>query len=642
MKLNNNSINYKIKEKFIINFIFFYKFFELLPIFFYRLKVKKILYFFICFSLSLFLNLSSGYTTNNDRRIYLKRFVSILDNKWGYEDIRNIIEIYEGLDSNLAYKKQNINKYIFTKQKAQNDNNFIVYAKKSFKIKENEIKFLDKFYVDEIDFFLKLVKLTNFKKNKLEFELETFQNNFIWYNELLDKENYYLPLIGFLCLQDETFKLFDGYDNNQEELKPDVNIVAGIYKILDFQNGFYLIAEDSYYYDYKDSNKNNVIYGWVKEDYIKLWKSRLYVQPEKEISHIENFGIDNSCFPLLIKEKENGKFILKNEQCYTQHEIFLIDDSSSMKNIISKFKNLLNNRAKIFTYKDSNKNEIDFQSYDGKVNFVNRKIITTDNVSDTDYKEPLLTALDKILSNDNNSIMNSNIAILTDAGTNEKDEKFLKTLKETIIDKIKKYNINIIFVIPDNAPSADTYNKNVKDNPKEAHEKLLELINFFENKAPGKINIQKYSLKNCNFEQLIFFKDIKNNNLDIRAIIKADLINYLNEKKLNDKKFYMTLQLLIIIDNFLPVNKISDLKYLKYLYSYIERYIFEGNYNLQVALINYIFGKCSSNARIKAISFSKSMLIDFLTERIFYLNISSTRQYIYLKNNEIFIQETKR
>ena len=56
------------------------------------------------------------------------------------------------------------------------------------------------------------------------------------------------------------------------------------YKVLDYRDGYYLLAQDFNEFDYRANIEDFGIIGWVKKEYITLWRSRLYYHPRRPVT----------------------------------------------------------------------------------------------------------------------------------------------------------------------------------------------------------------------------------------------------------------------------------------------------------------------------------------------------------------------
>jgi len=268
------------------------------------MKIFFVIIIFInCF---VFNNISFVYGIDLEKggyRVNIKCPMTLIENREG-EDIkiakyslRDTLKLYDGIDEKLYESKVNRKKYVFRKDINDNQKPYIVYAKTDFKkgkltsLKPAiEIFFLDTFFVMDIDYSNNnIIKLQNTKNNEIfTISCKDFNDAFIWYTDLIDSKRVYIPLLGFLSipLEAKQFPVFyKGWDSNKEIFREELDCDFDFYKILDYRNGYYLLAEDVNEFKYTGKIKDYGIIGWVESKYIVLWRSRLYYHPLKNIDY---------------------------------------------------------------------------------------------------------------------------------------------------------------------------------------------------------------------------------------------------------------------------------------------------------------------------------------------------------------------
>ncbi|MCP4345370.1 MAG: VWA domain-containing protein [Desulfobacterales bacterium] len=142
------------------------------------------------------------------------------------------------------------------------------------------IDFLDVFLISEISRNREIVTIQR-KKDRREFKigLGEFEKVFIWYSDLLDKDRAYIPVYGFLSIpadSDELPNSYSSWKGNIWKYYAQSLTNCDFYKILDYQNGYYLLGEDREIFDHEGPKGECGILGWVEEKYVVLWRSRLY------------------------------------------------------------------------------------------------------------------------------------------------------------------------------------------------------------------------------------------------------------------------------------------------------------------------------------------------------------------------------
>jgi hypothetical protein len=153
---------------------------------------------------------------------------------------------------------------------------------------KDEIRFQEVFLIKSIDWNRQEVEMTRQRDRRMfTINVPDFEKGFIWYNALLDKDRAYIPVYGFLSLPGEAQEfpmIWDGWEAHKKDTAtpPESLVDYDFYKVLDYRDGYYLLAKDFYEFDYRDNIEDFGIIGWVKKDYITLWRSRLYYHPMKE------------------------------------------------------------------------------------------------------------------------------------------------------------------------------------------------------------------------------------------------------------------------------------------------------------------------------------------------------------------------
>jgi len=239
---------------------------------------------------------------NADRRINIRCPVTI-ENENSIETdglMTTLKRLYHELDDNLkASYREAEDKYGEGYNFSNNPNEgifFIAHAKASFPAGRLDslkpvmkIRFQEVFFITRIDWKKQELEITRQRdRKKFAISVADFEKGFIWYNSLLDKQRAYIPVYGFLSLPGEADKfptLWNSWEKDKKDTAtpPESLVDYDFYKILDYNNGYYLLAKDFYEFDYRNNIEDFGIVGWVEEKYITLWRSRLYYHPAKHV-----------------------------------------------------------------------------------------------------------------------------------------------------------------------------------------------------------------------------------------------------------------------------------------------------------------------------------------------------------------------
>ncbi|MDB9822332.1 SPOR domain-containing protein [Deltaproteobacteria bacterium] len=248
---------------------------------------------------------------NADRRINIKCPATIYKDSDGQFEtdglMSNLKDLYHELDENLkaSERESGDSGYGSGYSFSQDPNEgvfFVVHAKASFPAgkldslwPQEEIRFQEVFYVAEIDWDSQELEIVR-QRGKVKFTINVpdFENAFIWYNALLDQERAYIPIYGFLSLPgeaDEFPTIWDSWEEGHRKdtaTAPESLVDYDFYKVLDYNDGYYLLAKDFYEFDYRDNIEDFGIIGWVDRKYITLWRSRLYYHPVKPVQFFDD------------------------------------------------------------------------------------------------------------------------------------------------------------------------------------------------------------------------------------------------------------------------------------------------------------------------------------------------------------------
>ncbi|MEE8429769.1 MAG: vWA domain-containing protein [Candidatus Desulfatibia sp.] len=275
---------------------------------------------------------------NADRRVNIKRPSSI-DHDWkgqfkpdGF--MNTLKRIYHELDMNLwasarsAVEKKHGAGYAFSADPNEGIF-FISHAKAYFPYgsldslyPQDKIQFQEVFYIVEIDWDKQELKIVRQRDKKIfTINVSDFEKGFLWYNALLDKNRAFIPVYGFLSLPgeaDEFPTIWNSWqDHKTDSATPPESLVDyDFYKVLDYQNGYYLLAQDFNEFDYRSDREDIGIIGWVEKKYITLWRSRLYYHPLQPVAFFnDQEGKDES-----LEAGEINKFYV--EHVYLKERLF--------------------------------------------------------------------------------------------------------------------------------------------------------------------------------------------------------------------------------------------------------------------------------------------------------------------------------
>lgn len=237
---------------------------------------------------------------NADRRVNLKCPVSIdrdFEGQFAPDGfLPTVRRLFHDLDQNLKAAARPAGEghgagYAFS----ANPNEgifFVCHAKATFPagglpslLPAVDIAFQEVFYVTAVDWDARRITLLRQRDRRpLQVDLPDFERGFIWYNALLDNQRAFIPVYGFLSLPadaDDFPTIYDGWQAHRSDTAtpPESLVDYDFYKILDYRDGFYLLAQDVNELDYRSNIEDFGIIGWVPERYITLWRSRLYYHP---------------------------------------------------------------------------------------------------------------------------------------------------------------------------------------------------------------------------------------------------------------------------------------------------------------------------------------------------------------------------
>lgn len=247
---------------------------------------------------------------NADRRVNIKCPSTIdydYDGQFEIDGLMSTVKrLYHELDKNLkaSFHENTAGRpgtgYVFSSDPNQG-NFFICHAKAHFPSAglpslspQDDIDFQDVFFITRIDWDKQVIEIVRQRdKKKFTIEMPDFEKAFLWYNALLDKNRAYIPIYGFLSLPgeaDEFPTIWNSWEGHKKDTAtpPESLIDYDFYKILDYRDGYYLLGKDFNELDYRDNIEDFGIIGWVKKEYITLWRSRLYYHPVQRARFFDN------------------------------------------------------------------------------------------------------------------------------------------------------------------------------------------------------------------------------------------------------------------------------------------------------------------------------------------------------------------
>jgi len=273
---------------------------------------KKISFLFLIGAFLFFSGVAHGVSPdfNADRRVNIKCPASIDEMGQFQTDgfMNTLRRLYNELDENLKSSERTgiSGRYGSGYSFSDNPNEgifYITHAKATFPAGSLEslspsdgIRFQEVFLIKSIDWEKQELELMRQRDRRLfTINVPDFEKGFIWYNALLDKDRAYIPVYGFLSLPGEAQEfpmIWDGWESHKKDTAtpPESLVDYDFYKVLDYRDGYYLLAKDFYEFDYRDNIEDFGIIGWVEKDYITLWRSRLYYHPMKEAQFFDDGG----------------------------------------------------------------------------------------------------------------------------------------------------------------------------------------------------------------------------------------------------------------------------------------------------------------------------------------------------------------
>lgn len=247
---------------------------------------------------------------NADRRVNIRCPSTIYKDRVDQFEVDGLMNtlrrLYHELDENLkASERKAVSSKYGTGYAFSDDPNqgifFIGHAKASFPNEsldslypQAKIDFQEVFFITEIDWDKQRLKIVRQKdKKRFTIDIPDFEKAFIWYNALLDKQRAYIPVFGFLSLPGEAVEfptIWDGWEDHKMDTAtpPESLVDYDFYKILDYKDGYFLLAKDFYEFDYRDNIEDFGIIGWVDKKYITLWRSRLYYHPMRPVKFFDD------------------------------------------------------------------------------------------------------------------------------------------------------------------------------------------------------------------------------------------------------------------------------------------------------------------------------------------------------------------
>ena len=301
----------------------------------------KNMIFFFSISIPLF-TLNTAFAVppdfNADRRVNIRCPATIYkdsDGQFETDGIMNTLRrLYHELDENLkaSSRDKGTGRYGDGYSFSIDPNEgmfFIAHAKASFPAgnldslwPNEDIPFQEVFFIAEIDWDRQELEIVR-QRDRIKYTINVpdFEKAFIWYNALLDKDRAYIPVYGFLSLPGEAEEfptIWDSWEDHKRDTAtaPESLVDYDFYKVLDYRDGYYLLAKDFYEFDYRDNIEDFGIIGWVDKEYITLWRSRLYYHPMKNVQFFD----DKETLNASMETEEINKFYV--DHVYLKERLF--------------------------------------------------------------------------------------------------------------------------------------------------------------------------------------------------------------------------------------------------------------------------------------------------------------------------------
>ena len=251
------------------------------------------------------------------------------------------------------------------------------------------------------------------------------------------------------------------------------------------------------------------------------------------------------------------------------HVSFLLDTSKSMvpfKGFIESFHNEFNSSRKdefglyfinYFTFNDSSSSDNQFKKIDDidDYDFIIKNIEFGSEKKDYDYKEPLITSIEKSIIYIKEQLKNLKhyvkiLFIITDAGPNDYTKKRISEIKRTVND----FGIVFYFIIPD-APLISG-KESIDDSPEEAYKELKKLISedFLQKQSKyyKLIQFSNNRLSDIHQREELFKKNSKDIVKEIKMTINKNFEDTIYESNNRNSNIYLT--------QFVPLQLLKEIK----------------------------------------------------------------------------------
>ena len=199
------------------------------------------------------------------------------------------------------------------------------------------LSFLEEFRVGSINKERRQVKL--FDGNEFfTVSFSDFNRQFIWQNQMVDSQRMYMPLIGFTSVDAqsvEDISIKRGPSASARDYSDRSLFQYDAYKILDYQGGYFLIAELGDLRFNRRAEESGII-GWVPEEFVVFWIGRRY-QKITDIRYLDHVVYGNGNYISTADRSLFSNLYIDTENYIEQHFPKNIDGEQTLKDRFKKF-----------------------------------------------------------------------------------------------------------------------------------------------------------------------------------------------------------------------------------------------------------------------------------------------------------------